>query len=429
MADPNAEEGEVVAVAVEERESQAEGSSQVEQSQAQVGESQVEESQAAAAAADDCDSDKDDIEADDAIVKPIVVVENILAVNDSKVPLEPVSTQQLDPDSLLDGDNDKANYLKIEMTSSSKSMSWLTKALGQHRHWHRFKCGLSQQPLVQEIHRAIKAKKTKKINDSKWDKAVIVIKVRGKILCVQNCTRGVHLCFRNYFDFDNSILSSKDLSILQWFIEQLGTDLNKQIISDDVEPLENLRKRPASALQDEEDHGGDSRNASSSQQPQPQNPPDTRSSGHDSGNTSSSESGKDDDEPPQSVFNDQAQEEEVQTAFLAKRARTCRRTKDGQSKNSNEIEEHLDQILKHPCCQNVHWSKTKYAFVLQVKGEKKQKVFAAKMGTLRKYILGKRRYENQAAENRTHMELQAKIESAAHEAMAHLAQQATREIP
>lgn len=177
-----------------------------------------------------------------------------LCLNGLAVPLEHKEMQVLDPDSLSGawgeawgmelGSDDLLIEMSLLSLKATADMWWFLKPMKLGSKW--WKTHHSEIPLLIEILSIIKSKKSKSRRVPKEPDAMVLLKVREKVLCVQNLPHLVTLGFPGAPE-DNLPLMKQ----LMWILEQLSKDI-KRLGENPVDPEEALVEAPEQSEEEDE---------------------------------------------------------------------------------------------------------------------------------------------------------------------------------
>ena len=151
--------------------------------------------------------------------------ELLLCLNGMPVPVVKETMPVVDPYQMA-GDFGHLNLeedLEVDLVSlkASADVLWLRKALDLPHRWWLLKS--SQLPLLQEIKYLIKAKKPSQGSSSRLPKqqsCLELLKVRDRILMVQNSQTLLHLALSGTFEDKTGTLT--------WFLKELEKDKKTQ---------------------------------------------------------------------------------------------------------------------------------------------------------------------------------------------------------
>ena len=138
-----------------------------------------------------------------------------LCLNDAIVPTTIETLTPMDPYNLEPEASDFPGEIGVTLVSfQTTSMAWIHKGLQIDRRWWHQNC--DQIPLLKEVLELINAKKIKRGAGKHLPRncrASVILELRGKILKFKNNARVVILVVTSIDDF-------------QWFMEQIGQDIN-----------------------------------------------------------------------------------------------------------------------------------------------------------------------------------------------------------
>ena len=152
-------------------------------------------------------------------------------LNGFAVPVEKKEVTFLDPQHLAleatvgDLDLDAEVEMRLASFKASSDMKWFLKALELPSKWWHNHCG--QLPLLREIRHIIRSQKTSKGSASRLpreSKSMVLIKVRERILFVQNISSHVALGLRGTPGATPGTLVD-ELGVLKWFSQELQKDV------------------------------------------------------------------------------------------------------------------------------------------------------------------------------------------------------------
>jgi len=166
---------------------------------------------------------------------PPFALEYRLCLNDMALPLVRRAMDFEDIHHLAGGDSGEQDFVCLELKATA-DVRWLEKAFQLPvRFWkaHHF-----EVPLLQEMRQAIDSGKVRKGGGSRLPRrpdAVVAIRVRDRVILIQNKTSGLALVSK----------PDEQRETFQWFLEELQKDLEK--LKDQHENLHDQQAETASS--------------------------------------------------------------------------------------------------------------------------------------------------------------------------------------
>ena len=149
------------------------------------------------------------------------LLHRIAALNGVQVPFEKSKAIIMTLDG---GITDGAEVLLLTFKASNPKVHWLAQGFGGIPYpW--FRSNSQKIPLLAELCKAIQANKGKRSRECKYRDAVVQVVLRGKTLFAKNSFKAATLAFSPLPDSDGYDLSTEDMGLFRWFLEQLYKDI------------------------------------------------------------------------------------------------------------------------------------------------------------------------------------------------------------